>query len=90
MLTTNTKPLLVHLSPIEKRRIKVMAAAQDLTLRQAIREAFEAWSAQLQSRARTREQRGEPASGAASHKPARPSSAATPGEDRRPANKSLL
>ena len=86
MLTTDTKPLLVHLSPAEKRRIKVMAASQDLTLRQAIREAFDAWSAQIQSRARTPEQRGEPATGAALQKPAQPRSAATPGEDRRQAN----
>ena len=86
MLTTDTKPLLVHLSPAEKRRVKVMAASQDLTLRQAIRAAFDAWSAQIQSRARTPEQRGEPTTGAASQKPAQPRSAATPGEERRPAN----
>lgn len=85
MLAKNAKQLWVELSPAEKRRIKVMAASQDLTLRQAIREAFDAWSAQLQSRARTPEPRGEPTSGAALRKPTQPRSA-TSGKDRPPAD----
>ena len=41
----------MRLPVAEKRRIKIMAASQGVTIRQAIHEAFDAWALQLQSRA---------------------------------------
>ncbi len=86
MLIKHKKSLWVQLSPAEKRRIKVMAASQDLTLREAIHEAFDAWAAQLQSRARSREQGGGPTAGAGLQKPAQPRHSTTPKQDQRPAD----
>ena len=40
--------LFVRLPTAEKRRIKVLAASQGLTLQQAVHEAFEAWASKLQ------------------------------------------
>jgi len=51
MVPSETNLLSVRLPEAEKRRIKIMAASQGVTIRQAIREAFDAWAAQLQSRA---------------------------------------
>jgi len=53
MPASETKLLSVRLPAAEKRRIKIMAASQGVTIRQAIHEAFDAWAAQLQSRAPT-------------------------------------
>jgi hypothetical protein len=53
MPTNDTKLLSVRLPEAERRRIKVLAASQGLTLRQAIVEAFEAWASQLQKERRT-------------------------------------
>jgi hypothetical protein len=55
MPSSETKLLSVRLPAGEKRRIKMLAASEGLTIRQAIHEAFDAWVAQLQSRGRTPE-----------------------------------
>ena len=51
MPANQTNLLQVRLTEAEKRRIKALAASQGLTLRQATVQAFEAWAAQLPSRA---------------------------------------
>jgi|SRR5271157_2296833 len=85
MLASKTKLLSVRLPDAEKRRIKIMAASQGVTIRQAIHEAFDAWAAQLQARAPTPDAaRGAPA-GADSDRPRRPTRPATPRQDRRSA-----
>ena len=53
MPASETKLLSVRLPEAEKRRIKIMAASQGVTIRQAIHEAFDAWASQLQSPAAT-------------------------------------
>jgi hypothetical protein len=53
MPANDTKLLSVRLSEAERRRIKVLAASQGLTLRQAVIEAFEAWASKLQRERRT-------------------------------------
>jgi hypothetical protein len=61
-MISNDAKLVVRLSEAEKREIKALAASQGLTLRQAILQAFQAWAAQLPSRARTDDSaRGTPA-----------------------------
>jgi len=47
--TTKPKSLQIFLPEAEKRRIKILAARQGLTLRAAVRQAFQAWEAQLRS-----------------------------------------
>src|SRR5271157_1920974 len=85
MAPSETKLLSVRLPEAEKRRIKIMAASQGVTIRQAIHEAFDAWASQLQSRASTPDAaRGTPA-GADSDRPRRPNHPATPRQDRRSA-----
>ena len=85
MLASETKLLSVRLPEAEKRRIKIMAASQGVTIRQAIHEAFDAWASQLQSRAHTSEPpRGTPAA-AGSDKPHQPNQPATPRQGRRSA-----
>jgi len=85
MLASETKLLSMRLPEAEKRRIKIMAASQGATIRQAIHEAFDAWALQLQSRAPTPDAaRGAPA-GADSDKPRQPTRPATPRQDRRSA-----
>src|SRR5208337_2324586 len=85
MTASETKLLSVRLPEAEKRRIKIMAASQGVTIRQAIHEAFDAWAAQLQSRTPTPDAaRGIPA-GADSDRPRQPDHPATPRQDRRPA-----
>src|SRR5271157_4735845 len=83
MPASETKLLSVRLPEAEKRRIKIMAASQGVTIRQAIHEAFDAWALQLQSPAPTPDAaRGTPA-GADSDRPRRPNHSATPKQDRR-------
>src|SRR5208337_4880111 len=53
MAPSEIKLLSVRLPEAERRRIKIMAASQGVTIRQAIHEALDAWAAQLQSRAPT-------------------------------------
>ena len=85
MAPSETKLLSVRLPEAERRSIKIMAASQGVTIRQAIHEAFDAWAAQLQSRAHTPDAgRGTPA-GADSEKPRQPNHSATPRQDRRSA-----
>src|SRR5271157_5126928 len=82
MPASETKLLSVRLPEAEKRRIKIMAASQGVTIRQAIHEAFDAWALQLQSRAPTPDAaRGIPA-GADSDRPRQPNHPATPRQDR--------
>ena len=50
MLANDTK-IVVRLPQADKRHIKSLAAREGLTLRQAMHQAFQAWEAQLQSRA---------------------------------------
>jgi hypothetical protein len=50
MSAKDSKLFQVRLTEAEKRSIKAMAAGQGLTLRQAIVEAFTAWSAQIHGR----------------------------------------
>ena len=84
MPASETKLLSVRLPEAEKRRIKIMAASQGVTIRQAIHEAFDAWALQLQSRAPTPDAaRGAPAG--ADSDGLRPNQPATPRQDRRPA-----
>src|SRR5271167_3907289 len=83
MAPSETKLLSVRLPEAEKRRIKIMAASQCVTIRQAIHEAFDAWAAQLQSRAHAPDAaRGIPA-GADSDRPRQPNHPATPRHDQR-------
>jgi len=49
--TTNQNLLQVRLSENEKRNIKVMAAGQGLTLREATLAAFTAWAEKLRAQA---------------------------------------
>jgi hypothetical protein len=85
MPASETKLLSVRLPEAEKRRIKILAAGEGLTIRQAIHEAFDAWVAHLQSRRSTPEAaRGTSAAGDA-QKPSAPTGAATPRQDQRPA-----
>ena len=49
--TTNQNLLQVRLSENEKRNIKMMAAGQGLTLREATLAAFTAWSEKLRAQA---------------------------------------
>jgi predicted DNA-binding protein/uncharacterized protein (DUF433 family) len=85
MPASETKLLSVRLPEAEKRRIKILAASEGLTIAQAIHEAFDAWVAHLQSRKRAPEARGTSAAGD-SEKPSAPSRAATPKHDQRPAH----
>ena len=72
MPASETNLLSVRLPDAERRRIKIMAASQGVTIRQAIHEAFDAWALQLQSRAPAPDAaRGAPA-GAHSEKPRQP------------------
>ena len=48
MLIKHTKLLAVRLPEAEKRRFKMLAASQGLTLQQAVHEAIEAWASKLQ------------------------------------------
>jgi hypothetical protein len=48
---TTENLLQVRLSEIEKRNIKMMAAAQGMTLREATLAAFTAWSEKLRAQA---------------------------------------
>ena len=48
---TERNLLQVRLSENERRNIKVMAASQGLTLREAVLAAFTAWSQQLRAQA---------------------------------------
>jgi uncharacterized protein (DUF433 family) len=48
---TDPKRLAVLLPEADHRRLKTLAASYGLTLRQALHHAFEAWAAQLQTRA---------------------------------------
>jgi len=73
----------MRLTEAEKRRIRTLAVSQGLTLGQAAVEAFEAWAAQLASRALPADPaRSTPAS-AALEKPGRPDRTATPRRDHR-------
>jgi hypothetical protein len=77
MPSSETKLLSVRLPEAEKRRVKIMAASQSLTIGQAIHQAFDAWASQLQSRATAPDAtRGAPA-GADSEKPRHPKQPAT-------------
>lgn len=85
MPASKTKLLSVLLPEAEKRRIKIMAASQGVTIRQAIHEAFDAWALQLQARAPTPDAaRGIPG-GAGSDRPRQPNHSATPRQERRSA-----
>src|SRR5271157_59080 len=85
MLASETKLLSMRLPEAEKRRIKIMAASQGVTIQQAIHEAFDAWALQLQPRAPTPDAaRGAPA-GADSDTPRQPNRSATLRQGRRPA-----
>src|SRR5271157_5475668 len=84
MPANEIKLLSVRLPEAEKRRIKIMAASQGVTIRQAIHEAFDAWALQLQSRAPTPDAARRAPAGADSDRP-RPNHPATPRQDRRPA-----
>ena len=85
MTPSETKLLSVRLPEAEKRRIKIMAASQGVTIRQAIHEALDAWASQLQSRAPSPDAaRGIPAS-TDSDRPRQPNQPATPRQERRPA-----
>jgi uncharacterized protein (DUF433 family) len=62
MPASETKLLSVRLPEAERRRIKIMAATQGVTIRQAIHEAFDAWALQLQAHVPTPDAvRGTPA-----------------------------
>jgi len=74
----------MRLTEAEKRRIKTLAVSQGLTLRQAAVEAFEAWAAQLPSRALPADPARGISADAALEKPGRPDRAATPKPDQRP------
>ena len=87
MLTNETKLLFVRLPEAEKRRIKIMAASEGLTLGQAIHEAFDAWTAHLQSRGRTPDLARGSSAGADSGTPHQPDRAAAGRRDRRPAGR---
>ena len=86
MPASKTKLLSVRLPEAEKRRIKILAASEGLTIGRAIHEAFDAWVAQLQSRGR----RPAAARGTSAardwEKPSAPSRAAAPRQDQRPAH----
>jgi uncharacterized protein (DUF433 family) len=89
MPAIETKLLSVRLPEAEKRRIKIMAASQGVTIRQAIHEAFNAWALQLQARVPTPDAaRGTPAS-ADSDRPRQPNQPSTPTQDQRPARRSV-
>lgn len=49
--TTGTNLLQVRLSESEKRNIKMMAAGQGMTLREAMLAAFTAWAEKLRAQA---------------------------------------
>jgi hypothetical protein len=85
MPSSETKLLSVRLPEAEKRRVKIMAASQSLTMGQAIHQAFDAWALQLQSRATAPDATRGASAGADSEKPRQPSHPATPGQDRRSA-----
>jgi hypothetical protein len=84
MPASETKLLSVRLPEAEKRRIKILAATEGLTIRQAIHEAFDAWVAYLQSRKRAAEAARGTSAAAGSGKPSAPGRAATPRRDQRP------
>ncbi len=84
MPASETKLLSVRLPEAEKRRIKVLAAGEGLTIRQAIHEAFDAWVAHLQSRGRSPEAARSASATGDAGKPSRPKRAATPQHDQRP------
>lgn len=94
MPADGTKPLplfQVRLTEAEKRRIKVLAVSQGLTLRQATVQAYEAWAAQLQSPGTTvdtdLEKPGQSKRGSrvnAQESGADPRHEMTPRQDRRP------
>jgi len=76
--------LFVRLPTAEKRRIKVLAASQGLTLQQAVHEAFEAWASQLaREGAPPLDARPIPPGSADLEKPRPPSRAATAEPTRR-------
>ena len=85
MPASETKLLSVRLPEAEKRRIKIMAASQGVTIRQAIHEAFDAWASQLQARAPTPDAARGTSAGADSGRPRQPNQPATPRRDRRSA-----
>ena len=85
MRAHNTHLLQVQLTEAEKRDIKALAASQGLTLRQATLHAFEAWVAELRSRALPANPARGTAAGAEVQKPGQAKGAATPRQDQRPA-----
>jgi hypothetical protein len=86
-MIANEAKLVVRLSQAEKRDIKTLAASQGLTLRQAILQAFQAWAAQLPSRAPADDSaRGTPA-GPDSRRLGQPARAATPKPGQQPAHR---
>ena len=86
MPASETKLLSVRLPEGERRRIKMMAASQGVTIRQAIHEAFDAWALQLQSGAATPDAARLTPAAADSGRPRQPNQPATPKPDRRPAD----
>src|SRR5271167_2123919 len=85
MSTSEIRLLSVRLPAAEKRRIKLMALSQGVTIRQALHEAFDAWAAQLQARATTPDAARAVPAGAGSVRPRQPNQPATPRQDRRSA-----
>ena len=86
MPASETKLLSVRLPEGERRRIKMMAASQGVTIRQAIHEAFDAWALQLQSGAATPDAARLTPAAADSGRPRQPDQPPTPKPDRRPAD----
>ena len=85
MPASETKLLSVRLPEAERRRIKIMAATEGVTIRQAIHEAFDAWASRLQSPAPAADApHGTPA-GTDSDRPRQPNQPTTPRPDRRSA-----
>ncbi len=78
MAAKDTKLLAVRLPEADRRRIKVLAASQGLTLREAIVQAFEAWASQLPSAAPALGAEWGAPTAADGKKPGRPKRAATP------------
>lgn len=75
---SDTKLFAVRLSEAEKRHIKMLAASQGLTLRQAILKAFDVWASQLESGELAADPAWDGFAGADVEKPGKPKRGATP------------
>ena len=82
-MLANDSKIVIRLPQAEKRHIRSLAAREGLTLREAMHQAFQAWEAQLQSRALPADPMWGTIAGADSQKKGQPNHAATPSTGQR-------